>query len=172
MHQFDIASVPLAQAIYKEWIEETAKNYLLKISYPVSSSDRSKECLTLFWELSPDAGVSTAAGEGVESLGIVDGAGAGAGAGARAGAAAGASSSSSSAAAAAAAGGKGIERLWVLDGARTLVQGVARQSVAADRPHSSIGWCTPFTGLICLGANSPVLTKAQKRAFQGSCWIR
>ena len=42
-----------------------------------------------FLGISPGAGVSTAAGEGVESLGIVDGAGAGAGAGEGAGAGAG-----------------------------------------------------------------------------------
>ena len=40
------------------------------------SSDISKEVVTFLWELAPGAGVGTAAGEGVESLGILDGAGA------------------------------------------------------------------------------------------------
>ena len=46
------------------------------VRHILTPSDRSKECLTFLWELSPGAGVGTAAGEGVESLWILDGAGA------------------------------------------------------------------------------------------------
>ena len=72
------------------------------------------------------------------------------------------------------AAGEGVESLWILDGARALVQGVARQTKAVDGPAPQllvVGRCAPLPSLVCLGIKSPVFTEAKKRALQGGCRI-